>query len=70
MNCKKCDYEWCSVYLDDDGNEFVPSHYCNNNKFYDCDTEEWENDNLREEKWLRKINGLMVYINLKTKNKL
>ena len=50
MNCKKCDYEWCSLYLDDDGNEFVPSHYCNNNKFYDCDTEEWENDNLEEEK--------------------
>tara|TARA_R100001530_G_C4296939_1_gene149484 strand:- start:970 stop:1128 length:159 start_codon:yes stop_codon:yes gene_type:complete len=44
MNCKKCDYEWFSVYLDDDGNEFVPSHYCNNNKFYDCDTEEWEEE--------------------------
>ena len=29
MNCPKCDYEWCSIYLDDDGNEFVPSHYCN-----------------------------------------
>ena len=50
MNCKKCDYEWFSMYLDDDGNEFVPSHYCNNSKFYDCDTEQWEDDDLKEGK--------------------
>ena len=49
MDCKKCDYEWDSKYLDDDGIEFVPSHYCNNNKFYDCDTEEWEDDQLTRE---------------------
>ena len=51
-SCKKCDYEWTSDFIDDDGNEFVPSHYCNDNKFYDCDTEQWEDDNLEmEKKW-------------------
>lgn len=42
MNCKKCDYEWTSVYIDNEGNEFVPSHYCYNNKYYDADFEIWE----------------------------
>jgi hypothetical protein len=47
-SCKKCDYEWTSDYIDDDGNEFIPSHYCNDNTFYNCDTEQWEDDDTEE----------------------
>ena len=52
-SCKKCDYEWTSDFIDDDGNKFVPSHYCINNTFYDCDTEEWEEDKKDTENLLR-----------------
>tara|TARA_R100000655_G_scaffold80866_1_gene120240 strand:- start:443 stop:580 length:138 start_codon:yes stop_codon:yes gene_type:complete len=34
MVCKKCEYESIDEYFDDDGNKFVPSHYCADNKHY------------------------------------
>ena len=47
--CKKCDYEWTDVYLDDAGDEYVPSHYCYDDTYYDCETEEWVDDELNNE---------------------
>ena len=49
MDCKRCDYEWESKFLDDDGKEFVPSHYCYNEKLYACETDQWEDDQLTDE---------------------
>ena len=34
MMCKKCDYESIDNYYDDNGNEFMVSHYCLDNTYY------------------------------------
>ena len=46
MQCKKCDYETSDKYYDDNGNEFLADHYCYDNKYYNSETEKYEDDDI------------------------
>ena len=46
MQCKKCDYETSEKYYDDNGNEFLADHYCYDNKYYNSETEKYEDDDI------------------------
>ena len=41
MTCNKCDYEPIEKWLDDDGNEYFPSHFCYDNMWYSATDDEW-----------------------------
>ena len=48
MKCSKCDYETAEKYYDDNGNEFLADHYCYDNKYYNSETEEYEEDDIEK----------------------
>ena len=43
-SCPKCDFEWGEKMVDDDGEEFVPNHYCSDKATLDDGEDSWVED--------------------------